>query len=154
MAFDHRGSDGVHHDVGKWRGEGGGRSGPLIDFMGCVGGDVMGGVEYKGLLFDMRFKLRGSFQNTLINRITFWNRMGRQQALTVGTLVWAKVNPHPWWPGRVIVISFRSSKHSRNNASKSSRSPSSRTPPSTPFTTQHLSSPPSDPALLGYWSCH
>jgi len=39
--------------------------------MGSFGGDVMGGVEYKGLLFDMRFKLRGSFQNTLINRITF-----------------------------------------------------------------------------------
>jgi len=47
--------------------------------------------------------------------------MAFNQTPTTGTLVWAKVEPYPWWPGRVIPISFRSLNPSTNNDSRSSR---------------------------------
>ena len=102
-------------------------------------------------VFYMRFKLRGSFQNTLINRISFWNRMAPQQALTIGSLVWAKVEPYPWWPGRVILISFRSLKLSFSNDKESIKLLSSQTLPSTSLYIQHLPAPQSNTPVFWHW---
>lgn len=33
---------------------------------------------------------------------------GKEVSLVVGELVWGKVDPHPWWPGKVKSLLDRS----------------------------------------------
>ena len=50
------------------------------------------------------------FPNTLINRIIIQKTMTNHQPLAIKDLVCGKVEPYPWWPGKVLALSLRSCK--------------------------------------------
>lgn len=57
--------------------------------------------------------------------------MSTAQVFSVSELVWGKVEPYPWWPGRVSVHLCRLCKSCARTISRSTKSPSSQKPPST-----------------------
>jgi hypothetical protein len=65
---------------------------------------------------------------------------GKEVSLVVGELVWGKVDPHPWWPGKVRSLPFRLHQFYVKTLPKSLKFPSLQTQLSTNLSIQFLPS--------------